>query len=144
MTPARKTLLFPTDFASHSQAAFVHATRLASQQDAQILALHVANIPDMRGSSLDGPSYHDELRSQLEDFTCDKVPVEHLLRVADPGPEICRIAKERGCSMIFMGVTCKSGLDQLGLGNVHDFVLHHAPCPVVSYRQQPHNHSCHA
>jgi nucleotide-binding universal stress UspA family protein len=134
-------ILFPTDFESHSLAAFEHAQRLAAENHSKLIALHVCNMPDMPWSSLDGLTYHEALQSSLRKLESDFVGVEHIFTVADPGPEICRLARELNCGSIFMGITSKQGMDQCICGSTHEYVQQNAPCPVVTFCQQP-EHIC--
>jgi|GEM_PF-6260648 len=132
-----KPILFPTDFQSHSDAAFEHAKRLAAATNRRIAILHVCNMPDMPWSTCDGMTHHEELKSKLELVTSSRVSIERIFTVADPGPEICRLAHELDCEMIVMGVTNKSVPDSFLVGSVHAFVERNAPCPLVTLCQQP-------
>ena len=126
-------ILFPTDFSGASTAAFEYAQGLAAQAGARILVLHVATIPDTRGTQL-GHSYHDDLRVKLNQVVSQRAEVDRLLVVADPGPEICQCARDHNCELIVMGLADRSGVEQLGFGSVHDYVIRNAPCTVISSR----------
>ena len=130
-------VLFPTDFRSHSTTAFDFAVRLASANQSRLLVLHVCNMPDIAGSTPGHPSHHELLQRELEQLEASHVELERVFAVADPGPEICRLAKELECGMIVMGVTIKCGPDQTLGGSLHDFVQQNAACPVVTLCQQP-------
>lgn len=129
-------ILFPTDLEPHSRAAFECALHLAAQEARPLIALHVCNMPDTRWDSASGKSYHETLHEALVSLESDVVDVDHIFTVADPGPEICRIARQRNCSMIVMAVCAKQGLDQSPSGGVHDYVQQFAPCTVVTYCDQ--------
>ena len=133
----RKPILVPIDFRPHSDAAFEHAERLASEANTTLIALHVSNMPDMPWSTRCGMSFHEELRAQLALVTSSIAPVKRIFAVADAGPEICRLARELDCSMIVMGVTNKCHADELLCGSVHEYVERNAPCPLVTLRVQP-------
>lgn len=137
MNAQQGTILFATDFGGHSQTAFEHAVHLAAERDCRLLILHVATLPDMRGSRPGIPTHHELLRDQLDAYASDVVAIDRRLCVADPGPEICRVAAEERVLLIFMGVTSKSGIDTLGLEGVHQHVVQHAKCPVVTLCQNP-------
>lgn len=129
-------ILFPTDFRPHSEAAFEHAERLAAAIDRPLVVLHVCNMPDMPYSTRQGMSHHEELKSKLESLTSSRVSIDHIFTVADPGPEICRVASQLNCAMIVMGVTNKSGPDVFLCGSVHDFVEKNATCTLATLCQQ--------
>lgn len=129
--------LFPTDFSPHSDVAFEHAEKLAFAANAKLLAVHVCNMPDMPWSTQSGMTHHEDLKSRLKKIDSSRVEVEHVFTVADPGPEICRIASERNCKTIVMGVTNKSGPDQFLCGSVHEFLERNASCQLITLCQQP-------
>ena len=127
--------LYPTDFSPASVLAFSYAERLAAQAHAVVVALHVATMPDTWGTTLDGPSHHQQLRHQLNRVTSSRVPVLHILDVGDPGPDICRRANQWECAMIVLGMPPRYGLDRLAFGSIGDYVLRNAACPVAVARQ---------
>ena len=129
---SRQRVLFPTDFQPHSQEAFPHAERLAAARNAEILVLHVCNMPDVSWSIRPSESLHTMLRRQLADIESDRVPLNRHFTVADPGPEICRVAEEFLCHTIVMGIEYKSGADRFPCGDVHSFVAKYANCPLVT------------
>ena len=130
-------ILFPTDFCQHSVVAFEQAKRLASARHCRLIVLHVCNMPDMAYSSCDGMTHHEELKSKLKLLTSSQVLVEHVFTVADPGPEICRLAEEFGCDLIVMGVTNKHLSEQFFCGSVHAFVEKNATVALATLCQQP-------
>lgn len=48
-----------------------------------------------------------------------------------PGPSLCTFAAGEGASGIVMGTRGHGGLRRAVLGSVSDYVVRHAPCPVV-------------
>lgn len=51
-----------------------------------------------------------------------------------PGEVICRVAEEEGAEMIVMGTRGLGRFHRTLVGSVSDYVVHHAPCPVLIYR----------
>jgi nucleotide-binding universal stress UspA family protein len=44
---------------------------------------------------------------------------------------ICKVAREENIDLIVIGRRGRSGLGELFLGSVSNYVLHHAPCSVL-------------
>ncbi|MBE9140653.1 universal stress protein [Nodosilinea sp. LEGE 07088] len=48
-----------------------------------------------------------------------------------PGPAICTVARNAQADLIVVGSHGRHGLGEMFLGSVSNFVMHHAPCPVL-------------
>jgi nucleotide-binding universal stress UspA family protein len=57
------------------------------------------------------------------------VPAEH-----EPGHAIVEFAKEAAPDLLVIGASDKNLLRRLFTGSVSDYVVHHAPCPVLVIR----------
>ena len=95
-----KTILFPTDFSTASDAALAHAETLAKQLGASLLIVHVEEPPLAYGGGelyygLPEPS-SERILKMLEDVkpADPSVPFTHRLTMGDPAGEIVRIAGE--------------------------------------------------
>lgn len=51
-----------------------------------------------------------------------------------PGPEICSFAAEHEADMIVMGTHGYGTVKGFLMGSVAQYVLHHAPCPVLTVK----------
>lgn len=49
----------------------------------------------------------------------------------DPGGVVCDLAAQLGADVIVMGSRGRGGVKRALLGSVSDYVVRHAPCPVV-------------
>ncbi len=58
------------------------------------------------------------------------VNAEFTQQLGSPGRIICQVAANWGADLIVMGRRGRSGLTELFLGSVSNYVLHHAPCSV--------------
>jgi nucleotide-binding universal stress UspA family protein len=58
------------------------------------------------------------------------VNTEFSQNVGSPGRVICELARVWQANLIFMGRRGRSGLTEILLGSVSNYVLHHAPCSV--------------
>lgn len=73
----------------------------------------------------------DLLRSHTEAATAAGVRTEFTQVSGSPGRTICDLARNWSADLIVMGRRGRSGLSELILGSVSNYVLHHAPCSVL-------------
>ncbi|MDZ8055116.1 MAG: universal stress protein [Aulosira sp. ZfuVER01] len=59
-----------------------------------------------------------------------EVNTEFTQQLGSPGRLICQLATTWGADLIIMGRRGRSGLTEIFLGSVSNYVLHHAPCSV--------------
>ncbi len=74
----------------------------------------------------------DWLRSLTEEATNAGVATEFTQNIGDPGRVICELAKSWDADIIILGRRGLSGLSEFFLGSVSNYVLHHAPCSVLT------------
>ncbi len=77
------------------------------------------------------------LRSLGEDAVNAGVPTEILQSVGSPGSTICELAQAVHADLIVMGRRQHSRLNELLLGSASNYVLHHAPCSVLTVQGAP-------
>jgi nucleotide-binding universal stress UspA family protein len=138
---AQKTILFPTDFSTASDAALVHAESLARQMNARLLIVHVEEPPLAYGGGelyygLPEPS-SERILKMLEDVkpSDPSVPYAHRLTMGDPAGEVVRIAEDENAEMIIIGTHGRTGMTRLLMGSVAEAIVRRAPCPVLVYRE---------
>jgi universal stress protein A len=140
---AQKTILFPTDFSTASDAALVHAEALAKQTGARLLIVHVEEPPLAYGG---GELYYglpepgsERILKMLEDVRPKDpaVPFTHRITMGDPAAEVVRIAADENAEMIIMGTHGRTGMLRLLMGSVAEGIVRQAPCPVLVYREVP-------
>ena len=138
---AQKTIVFPTDFSTASDAALVHAEALAKQTNARLLIVHVEEPPLAYGG---GELYYglpepnsERILKMLEDVrpSDPSVPYAHRLTMGDPAGEVVRIATEEAAEMIILGTHGRTGMTRLLMGSVAEAIVRRAPCPVLVYRE---------
>jgi nucleotide-binding universal stress UspA family protein len=138
-----KTIVFPTDFSTASDAALEHAAVLAKSTGASLLIVHVEEPPLAYGG---GELYYglpepdsERILKMLEEVKPKdaSVPFTHRLTMGDPAGEIVRIAEDEGAEMIVLGTHGRTGVTRLLMGSVAEAVVRRAPCPVLVYRETP-------
>ncbi|MGK7872939.1 MAG: universal stress protein [Xenococcaceae cyanobacterium] len=77
----------------------------------------------------------EELQAWLRSFsrraTEQGIPTEYDYQIGDPGPQICALAKSWEADLIVIGRRGRSGLSEIFLGSVSNYVVHHAHCSVL-------------
>lgn len=120
-----RTILYPTDFSSYSNQAYLHAVAIAERHNAALTIAYVAG-PDQKEDN----SYW---RGQLEQIrpANPNIGVKHVFLQGDPAAEIVGYAREQRLDLIVMGTHGRTGLDRILLGSVAEKVLRDAPCSVL-------------
>ena len=114
------------------------AIQLSKGMDAELVALHVAEVPaatpiDAEDEVLDHEG--NEILAaakQVAERSSKKVSTE-LLRAREAGEAIAGEAKEQGAELLIMGYNRphSHALGELLLGSTVQYVAHHAPCRVI-------------
>lgn len=63
------------------------------------------------------------------------INAEFKILFGDPSRVICEIAQTWNADLIIIGRRGRTGLSELFLGSVSNYVLHHAPCSVLTVQQ---------
>ena len=74
----------------------------------------------------------DLLQSCTDEATLEGVSTEFIQPSGNPGRTICNIARTWGADLIVVGRQGVSGLSELAVGSVSNYVLHNAPCSVLT------------
>ncbi len=153
-----KKILVPIDMSSVGQKVFEEALSLAKSQQSSLILLHVLSAEE-EGSPLPVPSdlsqWHpavgndltlESWRKEWEDFEKESLDTLELRMTkakqmgvgttvkqvyGSPSRVICKIAKQEEVDLIIMGHRGRSGLEELIMGSVSNYVFHHAPCSVL-------------
>jgi universal stress protein A len=137
MLPIR-TILAPTDFSEHSDAALHFAAALARDYRARVILLHVMPVPI--APPIDGAiaapavSTQEELRGRLEAIDLPGVDVERRLIQGSPVQAIVEVAGDLPSDLIVMGTHGRGGIRRLLVGSVAEGVLRKASCPVLTVK----------
>lgn len=75
------------------------------------------------------------LRSFADKATAAGIETTFHQGLGNPGLIICDLAREQEVDLIILGRRGRSGLNELILGSVSNYVLHHAPCSVLTIQE---------
>jgi nucleotide-binding universal stress UspA family protein len=151
-----KKILVALDRSEMGQQVFEQALNLAKLTQANFMLLHVLS-PEEEGSPyvpmLSNFDYYPGLNNQsfelyqkqwdalknegiqmLQHYCAQAntagITTEFTQNLGSPGRIICDMSQNWGADLIVMGRRGRSGLTELFLGSVSNYVLHHAPCSV--------------
>lgn len=130
-------ILCPVDLSKHSAASIELASSFASAHNAKLIFIYVAPywMPDE--TLVDYHFILESMESDKKTFhaivpTDPAIPHEHIFVSGNPGPEIVAAADES--DMIVMSTHGHTGLVRLLVGSVAEYVMRHAPCPVITFK----------
>lgn len=144
-----KKILFPTDFSETANNAFVYALQMAKYLDAEVIVLHVYELPPI---SYEGyPSYVAEvyetlelnkfenfkdhipsLRKIAEANQLDFIKMSHVLEQGDLVTVIKHLTKSENIDLIVMGTNGVSGWKEKVFGSNTGEVIGKVPILVLS------------
>lgn len=91
--------------------------------------VHQKNLSDWEKFKQDKENW---LRSLCESAASSGVKTEFTLNIGDPSNRICDMARAWDASVIVIGRRGHLGFSELFLGSVSNYVMHHAPCSVLT------------
>ncbi len=140
-------ILFPTDFSSAAENAFLNALSLAKKINAELILLHVYELPEL-GRALKTTTREVYEMMEMESFEAFKEEVKKLREIASlngysdisfshemmEGDSIYRInqvAEKYKVDYIVMGTKGATGLKEIFLGSVASGVIDSAAVDVI-------------
>lgn len=156
-------LLVAIDQSAASQRAFETALGLAEATGAKLSLVHALDVFDPRSPQrpqMSANSYSVELdRLLLENYErqwaefvqhydallkqrqeiaqASGIPTRSLQPYGRPGPAICKTAADCHADLIVVGSRGRKGLQEMLLGSVSNYIMHHAPCSVMVIHPNP-------
>lgn len=144
-----RKILFPTDFSEVSKNAFIYTLKLADSIDAEIITMHVYQLPQANYVNVaeylheiydvtelsNFDNYKDEvpiLRHIAEENNLDKVKISHVLILGNLIEEIQKITKHENIDFIVMGTKGATGLKETFLGTVATKVMNDVKAVVLA------------
>lgn len=159
-------ILVALDLSDTSNRVFEEALILARANHAKLMLLHVltpfeSQYPTAMYPMTDGiyPLLHERavetymrelgefeqqglatLRSLTESALTQGITTEFTQNIGHPGRVICALARTWDADLIILGRRGLSGLNELFLGSVSNYVTHHAPCSVLTVQGRSSRH----
>jgi nucleotide-binding universal stress UspA family protein len=150
-------ILVAIDRSDESQHAFQAALAMAKAMNAQVMFVHVispaeANYPsplyavqgtypifDAEDAEFRARQWRtvqevstEFLQAQTEVATQAGLSAEFTQALGDPGEAICSLAQRWNANLIILGRHGYKGLGEMLMGSVSNYVMHHAPCSVLT------------
>ena len=145
--PFRRVVV-AVDFSETSREALVAAMRLAAQDDAEVLAVHVFNPPWLRlhyraatpqATSDYRKQFFDALSRRLESFCMPEdpetrwvKPAFHVVENRHHGHGIVEFASAQNADLVALGTRGRANLRDFFLGSTAERVVRDAPCSVLT------------
>ena len=142
-----KKILCPVDFSITSSQALNYALAFAEKFDAEILLIHVVEIPTY--TSLDFPvageliqQFNDigtkQLETCLNDAKKKYAKIKSTLTVGNVFYEVIQCAKDNDIDLIIVGSHGRTGLAHVLMGSEAEKIVRKAPCPVLTVKNPEH------
>jgi nucleotide-binding universal stress UspA family protein len=140
-----RTILVPTDFSEHAEAALDWARRLAVKSGARIVLTHAYYLPAgveataLQVDELIEKDVVDAANRELEAIAenVQDVTVDVQVARGRPCEAVVRVAQEVGADLIVLGTRGRSGLAHVMFGSTAERIIRTAVPPVVSLKR-PH------
>jgi nucleotide-binding universal stress UspA family protein len=143
-----KRILFPTDFSEAANTAFMYALRFADSFGAELLILHVYDLPIVETPAMPDStqeifdivemnqfnSFKDqlpELHEVAQNNNLGHVQMRNILLYGDLIYNIKKICKEEVVDLIVMGTKGASGLKETFMGSTTASVIANSTVPVL-------------
>lgn len=138
-------ILVPVDGSAAALQATYYAKGVAEKFESAVTLLHIVEYP---GYLLDNINLPESVLEDMEEngkqilteaaaiFADFDGRVSTLLDYGHAGIKITELSKECGYSLIVMGCRGLSGVKQLLIGSVSNYVVHYAQCPTLIVKEE--------
>jgi len=140
-----KKIMVPTDFSEASKQSLPYAEAFAKQFNASVTLVYVAPARVAAELSRAGIVLEEKLalekaqeslkQLRAREFSAS-LPVETMLITGAPYVEINNAAKDLNSDLVILSTHGRTGLKHFFLGSTAERVVRHAPCPVLTIREQ--------
>ena len=141
-----KKVLAPTDFSAASIHSLNYAIGVCQEMGASLTLVHVVPTlfpPDSShiGALVEEKRLVKDAKLFLENFREKQIPESiagaSVVLTGSPWHEITELAASGKFDLIVIGTHGHTALKHLWLGSTTENVVRHAPCPVLTVREQP-------
>lgn len=134
-----KTILVTLDSTATDRAVIEHVKPLAKMAGSRVVLLHVADGWAARtyGADAISPEIKEDtayLKKVRAEFEADGIDASAELAYGDPGSEIVKWVKQKGCDLVAMSTHGHGFLADLFLGSASRHVSHNIKVPVLLVR----------
>ncbi len=144
-----KKIIVPVDFSEHSNYAMETAAIIAKKNNAEIIALHMLEMPDTLLTNSD-TLQHEKIvffvklaEKRFQEFLdtpylkdVEVTPIVKRFKVFD---EISEVAVDHSVDLIVMGSHGASGLTEIFVGSNTERVVRNSEVPVLVVKNKPNN-----
>jgi nucleotide-binding universal stress UspA family protein len=141
-----KNILVPIDFSECSKKALQYAIPFAKLNGATVSLLYIVS-PHYLAGEYGGVNFAPvevemrengtkRLNALMADEVSPDIPAQTLVRTGTPAAEIVALARSLPADLIVLSTHGYTGLRHVLLGSVTEYVVRHAPCPVLVVRQR--------
>ena len=144
-----RKILVPIDFSECSMKGLTYAKALAKEFGANLVLLHSVRLNYYVTS--DEYARHDfplllqeeekaargQMRDLIRQTDWDGIELEPSLQIGHAGDQICVWAREYEADLIVTATHGRTGLKHVLLGSTAEYVVRHAPCPVLIVPTRP-------
>ena len=144
-----KKILFPTDFSDASKNAFIYALQLAESINAEVITIHVYQLPQANYINISEylheiydvtelsnfENYKDEvpvLRKIAEANNLTHIKISHVLILGNLVPEIKKITENENFDFVVMGTKGATGLKETFFGTIASKVMNDVKALVLA------------
>lgn len=143
-------ILVPTDFSTCSDAALELAAKIAADQSAALVVLHVVEHAGLPSDAVIHPPTHPEgitvvayttelaeraLASRIAVLPIDRSRVRQVIRHGAPAKVITSFVDEVGACLIVMGTHGRTGLSHVLAGSIAEKLVRTSLVPVMTVRE---------
>jgi nucleotide-binding universal stress UspA family protein len=142
MKIAKNKIIVPIDFSDHAYKAVEIATEIANAWNAQLILLHVIDIPTYEGvddklNQVFLQSVKTEAKNRLDKWAeqgSNKQASTKIL-MGHVGVELLQFIKKENVALVVLGSKLYKQMDEMLAGSALERILRHAQCPVLTVKE---------